>query len=77
MPLSQRRRPVDLSDIPEVPLEAFAKGLVRKGLRPVSRKEQVTLRLDADVLSWFRGTGHGYQTRINSILRAFRDAHQR
>jgi uncharacterized protein (DUF4415 family) len=32
-------------------------------------KERVTLRLDADVLNWFRRQGRGYQARINAILR--------
>jgi uncharacterized protein (DUF4415 family) len=34
-------------------------------------KQAVNLRIDADVLEWFRRTGKGYQTRINSVLRAF------
>ena len=33
-------------------------------------KKRVTLRLDADVLAWFKKQGHGYQTRINRVLRA-------
>ncbi len=33
-------------------------------------KETITIRLDADVLEWFRGSGKGYQTRINAILRS-------
>jgi uncharacterized protein (DUF4415 family) len=41
-------------------------------------KEMVTLRLDPDVLAWFRRSGRGYQTRINAVLRAFVEAqHQR
>ena len=39
-------------------------------------KEIVTLRLDNDVLAWFRRDGRGYQTRINAVLRAFVEAHQ-
>jgi uncharacterized protein (DUF4415 family) len=39
------------------------------GLPP--RKTAVNLRIDADVLDWFKQTGKGYQTRINSVLRAF------
>jgi uncharacterized protein (DUF4415 family) len=39
------------------------------GLPP--RKEPVNLRIDADVLDWFRQSGKGYQTRINNVLRAF------
>jgi uncharacterized protein (DUF4415 family) len=34
-------------------------------------KKTVTLRIDPDILSWFRKRGPGYQTRINSVLRAF------
>ena len=34
-------------------------------------KERVTVRLDRDVLTWFRGQGRGYQTRINAVLRAY------
>ena len=33
------------------------------------RKKPVTLRLDADVLAWFKKQGRGYQTRINRALR--------
>jgi uncharacterized protein (DUF4415 family) len=38
------------------------------------RKQAVTMRLDADVLEWFRRQS-GYQTRINAILRAYMKAH--
>lgn len=37
-------------------------------------KEAVTLRLDRDLLDWFREQGRGYQTRINAVLRAFYQA---
>ena len=40
-------------------------------------KELVTLRLDRDVLDWYRKTGKGYQTRINAVLRAYKKAHSR
>ena len=40
-------------------------------------KDAVKLRIDRDVLAWFRGSGKGYQTRINSVLRAFMKARQR
>jgi uncharacterized protein (DUF4415 family) len=39
------------------------------GLPP--RKEHINIRVDADVLAWFRQTGRGYQTRMNNVLRAF------
>lgn len=38
------------------------------------RKRMVTLRLDPEVLAWFRASGRGYQTRINAVLRAYVDA---
>ena len=62
---------IDLSDMPEIPPEKFARAIVRKGLKPVPKKSQVTLRIDADVLQWFKETGKGYQTRINSLLRLY------
>ncbi len=40
-----------------------------RGLPP--RKQDIHIRIDEDVLSWFRQTGRGYQTRINNVLRAF------
>jgi len=39
------------------------------GLPP--RKEHINIRIDADVLSWFKQTGRGWQTRMNNVLRAF------
>ena len=40
-------------------------------------KAHMTLRLDADVLGWFRAQGKGYQTRINAILRKYYEQHTR
>src|SRR5947208_3120010 len=39
---------IDLSESPEIPPEMFARAVVRKGLKPVPRKEQLTLRIDSD-----------------------------
>lgn len=41
------------------------------------RKAHTTLRLDADMLDWFRAQGRGYQTRINAILRRYFEQHTR
>jgi len=38
------------------------------------RKESITLRLDQDVLAWFRAMGRGYQTRINAVLKSYMEA---
>ncbi len=67
---------IDFSDIPELTPEMFANAVWRRGLKPVSKKQQVTLRLDADILDWFRSQGSGYQTKINQLLRAYVDAHR-
>jgi uncharacterized protein (DUF4415 family) len=64
-------RQIDFSDIPEVTPEMFARAVVRRGLKPVPRKEQLTIRIDSDVLEWYRRQGPGYQTRINALLRAY------
>jgi uncharacterized protein (DUF4415 family) len=58
---------VDLSDIPELD-DKFWKNAIRNPYyRPV--KQQLTVRLDADVVAWLRRQGKGYQTRMNSVLR--------
>lgn len=68
---------IDLSDLPEIPPEMFARAIVRKGLKPVPRKSQITLRVDSDVLEWFRAKGAGYQSQMNSVLRAYKEAHEK
>ena len=66
-----------MTDIPEISPEQFARVVVRRGLEPARTKAQVTLRIDQDVLDWFRDQGPGYQTKINALLRAYMDAHPR
>jgi len=62
---------VDTSDIPEI---TNWDGAVRgRFYRPL--KEQITLRIDADVLAWFRAGGNKYQTRINAALREYIRTH--
>ena len=60
---------IDTADIPEAPVENWTHAR-RGGLyRPL--KQPVTIRLDADVLTWFKenAAGGGYQTEINRVLR--------
>jgi len=71
-----RDEDIDLSDLPEIPPEEFARALVRKGLRPIGRKSQITLRIDTDVLEWFRAKGTGYQSQMNAVLKAYKEAHR-
>ena len=68
---------IDFSDIPEVTPEMFARAVVRRGLKPVARKRQLTIRVDSNVLEWYKRQGPGYQTRINSLLRAYMEEHLR
>jgi uncharacterized protein (DUF4415 family) len=67
---------IDLSDSPELTPDMFARAIVRRGLKPVARKAQLTIRIDQDVLDWFRQKGAGYQTQINALLRAYMEAHK-
>jgi uncharacterized protein (DUF4415 family) len=67
---------IDLSDCPEITPEMFAKAVVRRGLPNPKTKAQVTLRIDSDVLEWFKSQGRGYQTQINTLLREYMKANQ-
>ncbi len=67
---------IDFTDIPRTTPEFWANGIVRKGLKPVVRKNQLTLRIDQDVIEFFKEEGRGYQTRINQLLRAYMEAHK-
>ncbi|MBA3274943.1 MAG: BrnA antitoxin family protein, partial [Chloroflexia bacterium] len=40
-------------------------------------KRQVTVRLDGDIIEWFKKTGKGYQTRMNAVLRSYVEAEKR
>lgn len=62
------------SEHPEADMRHIVRAIVRRGLRAVPPKASVSLRVDADVLAWFKSHGPGYQTRMNAVLRAFKDA---
>ena len=62
---------IDTSDIPELDETFF-----RSAEIDIPSKRPVTLRLDEDVLAWFKSQGQGYQTRINKLLRIYMEAHQ-
>jgi uncharacterized protein (DUF4415 family) len=59
---------------PEADLNHLVGGIVRRGLKVVPPKASISLRVDADVLEWFRASGSGYQSRMNAVLRAFKEA---
>ena len=57
------------ADKDEGPLAADWESAVMIGLPPA--KQDIHIRLDGDILDWFKARGRGYQTRINAVLRAF------
>jgi uncharacterized protein (DUF4415 family) len=60
---------IDFSDLPASTEQDWQAAAARgKFYRPV--KQQLTVRIDADVLEWLKGQGKGYQSRLNDILRA-------
>ena len=64
---SKSDRGIDVSDIPELGPEFWKKAT----LKMPDTKESVTIRVDREVLQWFRGKGRGYQTRMNAVLRSY------
>lgn len=63
-------------DAPEWTPEMFARAVVKKGLKTPASKSLLSLRVDSEVLSWFRSQGPGYQSRMNALLRAYMEAHK-
>ena len=59
---------------PEADGRHIVRGIARKGLKAASAKTSISLRVDAEVLEWFKAQGSGYQTRINAVLKAYKDA---
>ena len=58
---------IDFSEIPPLKEEFWRNAVRNPFYRPV--KQQLTVRLDADVVAWLRRQGKGYQTRLNRLLR--------
>lgn len=63
---------IDFSDVPKLDKAFFE----RARIRMPARKRSISLRVDPDVLEWFKKQGQGYQTRINAVLKAYVHAHQ-
>ena len=60
---------IDTNDIPELDDAFFLNAEIK-----VPSKKPVTLRLDNDVLVWFKSQGRGYQSRINKLLRSYMES---
>ena len=63
---------IDYSDAPSLPNAAWMKAATELP----HTKQQITLRIDAEVLDFFKHTGKRYQSRINAVLRSYVDAHK-
>ncbi len=64
---------IDTSEIPPLGEEFFASA----ELRLPRKKIPITMRVDPDVLDWFKSFGKGYQTRINAVLRTYMEAYSK
>jgi uncharacterized protein (DUF4415 family) len=64
-----RDEDIDFSDIPKLGPDFFAHAIIWAG-----PKKQITLRIDPDVLTFFRKHGRGYQSTINAVLRKYMEA---
>jgi uncharacterized protein (DUF4415 family) len=69
---TMKDRDINLSDIPELDDHFFADAKLWPG-----KKKQITLRLDPDVVEFFKEGGRGYQSSINVALRRYMEAQQR
>ena len=69
-----RDEDIDFSDIPRLTSSGWRRV---SDLIPAENKKQITLRLDADVIAFFRSTGRLYQSRINAALRDYVNAQKK
>ncbi len=69
---------IDTSDLPELPNMEWRPRTVYVGLMPgPGRKKSVTIRLDEDVVKWFKRQGKGWQTKMNWVLRLYFASHRK
>lgn len=62
---------INYSDIPSLDKSFFKWAIVKLPCR-----DSITLRIDHDVLMWFKELGHGYQTLMNAVLKTYAETHQ-
>ncbi|PON19839.1 hypothetical protein C2W62_00690 [Candidatus Entotheonella serta] len=64
-------------DSPRTEPEDWTTAVVHQGLPLPRKRTQPASRLDSDVLAWFKAQGPGYLTRINAVLEAYKEAHEK
>ncbi len=67
---AMKDREIDFSDSPPLDKEFFKKAVLWPGT-----KKQITLRLDPDIIEFFKKQGRGYQSTINAVLRKYVEIH--
>ena len=65
---AQPEQSIDFSDLPATSEQDWEGAVRGQFYRPV--KQQLTVRIDADVVAWLKSQGTGYQSRLNLILRS-------
>jgi uncharacterized protein (DUF4415 family) len=58
-------------DAPQTVPANWAEAVAHRGLPVPVKKKQIALRVDADVIEWFRAQGSGWQTQMNAVLKAY------
>jgi len=69
---AMKDRDIDFSDTPDLGDDFFAEATLWPG-----KKKQITIRIDPDVVDFFKTKGRGYQSSINAALRRYMEAQQR
>ena len=69
---AMKDRDIDFSDASKLDDDFFAEAKLWPG-----KKKQITIRLDPDVLDYFKTKGRGYQSSINATLRRYMETQQR
>ena len=69
---SMKDKNIDFSDIPELNDDFFEEAVLWPG-----KKKQITIRLDPDIVDFYKKTGPGYQSRINKVLRRYMEVYHR
>ena len=69
---SMKDKDIDFSDIPELDDDFFEEAILWSG-----KKKQITIRLDPDIVDFYKKEGPGYQSRINKVLRRYMEVYHR
>jgi uncharacterized protein (DUF4415 family) len=69
---SMKDKEIDFTDVPELSDDFFEQAVLWPG-----KKKQITIRLDPDIVDFFKRSGQGYQSRINNVLRRYMEVRHR